>query len=662
MSQRARVVTQLIAAALLAAACSDAVGPARLRPGFAATAPTTGIALDQRTGALSETGTVLGQGFNPTNPHNGDAIIATFFWVNSTTPHVTITSVTDRLSNGTPVGNTYTLVDSGTSGGFSMATYVATNVQNFPDAGTTSGQILAVQAQLSSQVSDGGVVLSAWSGVSGVSTQAVGNHHSAAGSGSAPTTANPGQIAVNSAALVYGVSMASPVVGLQSPSGFTSIGEGSDASIKEDAEYAVPTSAGSADPQWTWYFDSTHPGTWLATVLSLNPAVPAGPPSQLAFTARPSTTTSGAPISPAVQVTAQDNSGNTATSFSGSVTIALGANPNGGTLSGTRTASAVNGVATFSNLSIDKPGSGYTLQATASGLTGATSATFTITPPGITLDQVNGTLNESGTATLIKGFNPTNPHNGDAIVATFFWSGSTSITRVWDHLTDVNKTPVGNTYNLVESVTSGGITMATYVATNAQNFPDASTNTGQILAVEADLSSPVTDGGLVITAWTGVAGVGAPHQSTSGSGSAPVTADPGAITLGAGAVAYAVTMANQVVPLGKPAAPFTDIGVGSDAFLENDTEYALSASGGSVDPQWTWYFDTAHPGTWLASVLALNPGSTGPNTGNLTATTSTSGSIPTGNYTVTVDGNAATSQSIAPNGSVTFTSLTATSH
>ncbi|HVH09238.1 MAG TPA: PKD domain-containing protein, partial [Gemmatimonadales bacterium] len=38
------------------------------------------------------------------------------------------------------------------------------------------------------------------------------------------------------------------------------------------------------------------------------------------------------------------------------------------------------------------------------------------------------------------------------------------------------------------------------------------------------------------------------------------------------------------------------------------------------------------------------------------------GSIPTGNYTVTVDGNAATSQSIAPNGSVTFTSLTATSH
>ena len=51
-----------------------------------------------------------------------------------------------------------------------------------------------------------------------------------------------------------------------------------------------------------------------------------------------------------------------------------------GTLSGTTIVTAVNGVATFSDLSIDKAGNGYTLVAAASGLTGATSTTFNITP------------------------------------------------------------------------------------------------------------------------------------------------------------------------------------------------------------------------------------------------------------------------------------------
>ena len=47
------------------------------------------------------------------------------------------------------------------------------------------------------------------------------------------------------------------------------------------------------------------------------------------------------------------------------VTIAIGANPGGGTLSGTTTATVSGGVATFSNLSINQPGTGYTLVATS---------------------------------------------------------------------------------------------------------------------------------------------------------------------------------------------------------------------------------------------------------------------------------------------------------
>src|SRR5207237_1144191 len=59
-------------------------------------------------------------------------------------------------------------------------------------------------------------------------------------------------------------------------------------------------------------------------------------------------------------------------------TVAIGTNPGGGTLSGTTTVAAVSGVATFSNLSIDKVGTGYTLTAASAPLTSATSAGFNI--------------------------------------------------------------------------------------------------------------------------------------------------------------------------------------------------------------------------------------------------------------------------------------------
>src|SRR5204862_307551 len=64
---------------------------------------------------------------------------------------------------------------------------------------------------------------------------------------------------------------------------------------------------------------------------------------------------------------------------SATVTVALGANPGAGALSGTLTVAATQGIATFSNLRIDRPGSGYTLVASAAGLSGATSASFAVT-------------------------------------------------------------------------------------------------------------------------------------------------------------------------------------------------------------------------------------------------------------------------------------------
>src|SRR5205814_219561 len=105
--------------------------------------------------------------------------------------------------------------------------------------------------------------------------------------------------------------------------------------------------------------------------------VSAGAATPLVFSVQPSTTTAGAAITPAVEVTAQDASGNTATGFAGNITVAIGTNPSSGTLAGTLTHAAVAGVATFSGLGIDKVGTGDTLTATGAGST--TSAAFNIT-------------------------------------------------------------------------------------------------------------------------------------------------------------------------------------------------------------------------------------------------------------------------------------------
>ena len=102
-------------------------------------------------------------------------------------------------------------------------------------------------------------------------------------------------------------------------------------------------------------------------------------PTRLAFTVQPSTTTAATTISPGVQVSAEDPQGNLATSFTGNVTIGIGTNPGSGTLAGTATAVAVGGVATFGTLRIDKSAAGYTLAASATGLTGATSTAFNVT-------------------------------------------------------------------------------------------------------------------------------------------------------------------------------------------------------------------------------------------------------------------------------------------
>jgi len=104
--------------------------------------------------------------------------------------------------------------------------------------------------------------------------------------------------------------------------------------------------------------------------------------TRLVFTVQPANTTLNAVITPAVQVTAFDDFGNAVTSFGGLVTVAItsGTGASGASLKGTTTVAAVQGTATFSDLFVNKAGTGYTLTATSLALVSAVSAAFNIAP------------------------------------------------------------------------------------------------------------------------------------------------------------------------------------------------------------------------------------------------------------------------------------------
>jgi hypothetical protein len=105
--------------------------------------------------------------------------------------------------------------------------------------------------------------------------------------------------------------------------------------------------------------------------------------SKLAFGQQPTTTKVNQIISPAVTVRVLDAFGNLETGDSvRSVSVAIGTNPTGGTLNGTTTVADSGGIATFSTLSINKVGKGYTLVGSSSGLTSVTSVSFNITRGG----------------------------------------------------------------------------------------------------------------------------------------------------------------------------------------------------------------------------------------------------------------------------------------
>ena len=106
----------------------------------------------------------------------------------------------------------------------------------------------------------------------------------------------------------------------------------------------------------------------------------------LAFTAQPASADPRAPISSVpydpsgapVAVEVRDAENNRVTSSSTTIQLAIAANPSAGTLGGATIVQATAGLASFSPISIDPTGSGYTLRASAADATSDTSQPFLV--------------------------------------------------------------------------------------------------------------------------------------------------------------------------------------------------------------------------------------------------------------------------------------------
>ena len=130
----------------------------------------------------------------------------------------------------------------------------------------------------------------------------------------------------------------------------------------------------------TYTLNAADGGLTAATSSSF--VITVGPAAKLAFTMQPSGGTSGVAWSTQPVVNVLDASGNLVTTDSSPVTLAItgGTGSPGAALTcSSNPQAASSGVATFAGCQIDKAGNGYTLTATDSALTAATSAAFNIT-------------------------------------------------------------------------------------------------------------------------------------------------------------------------------------------------------------------------------------------------------------------------------------------
>ena len=156
-----------------------------------------------------------------------------------------------------------------------------------------------------------------------------------------------------------------------------------------------------------------------------------------------------------VTVEAQNPCGNLDWNYSGFVTLALASNPAGATLGGVLIAYAGGGMVTFPHLTIDKPGSGYTLRATAVDF-GPLAATIT---------------SDNGTTIVVTSPASTTPVAVDITVTT---AGGTSAPSAADQFTYVTSPTISSVSPALGTLKGG--TSVTITGANLWPMPRRSSS------------------------------------------------------------------------------------------------------------------------------------------------------------------------------------------
>ena len=132
--------------------------------------------------------------------------------------------------------------------------------------------------------------------------------------------------------------------------------------------------------------------------------------TNLVFTAQPNGGNTNEIWSIQPVISWQDTYSNPVLGTVNDVTLAITNNPSSGTLNGTKTValSTVSGTATFSGLTIDKSGTGYTLTATPTTGTSGTSTVFDISNPVPTLSNISPSTVCSGGSAFTLSINGSN--------------------------------------------------------------------------------------------------------------------------------------------------------------------------------------------------------------------------------------------------------------
>jgi outer membrane protein assembly factor BamB len=309
-------------------------------------------ALVQDRNAMVSSGTTASLAFSKANTA-GNLIVVYAVWDNPGSAQVSDT-----------LGNTYTAATArqswGAGGGWSAQVFYAPNVR----AGANT-----VKATFGTAITSFGLLyIHEYSGLATASPVDVSA--SAAGT---PAAMSSGAVTTTAASDLLFAAGASDV-DVSHGTGFTARLTGFGNLTEDRAVTTTGSYAGTA---------SQDGSTWVMQLVAFRVATGTlGPPARLGFVHGPSNTAAGAAVSPAVTVAVEDASGNVETGDNATtISLAIGTNPSGGTLTGGAAVTVVAGVATFAGLSINKTGTGYTLTASSTpSYTAATSAAFTITP------------------------------------------------------------------------------------------------------------------------------------------------------------------------------------------------------------------------------------------------------------------------------------------